>query len=165
MGLYLAAMAAILAAWFLFSTTAVYRHHVSAPFSAFVAALTRGAMRATGFSISGSSNIIVSRGFAVQVRDVCNGLDVIALFCAAVLAFPARWRHRLRGVALGVVALLALNVLRVAVLVVVGRSDPVAFEKTHYVYAQVVVVIFTAILWLAWLLTDERAEASRPARG
>ncbi len=161
--LYLVAVVAILGAWYAFSTTGVYRRAVSQPFSTLVAALTRAGMRGVGLAASGSGRIISSGGFAVEVRDVCNGLDVIALFSAAVLAFPTRWRRRLRGFAVGALALLALNVVRVAVLVVVGRHDPGAFEKTHYVYAQVVVVLATAILWLAWLMSDERPPTPRAA--
>ena len=38
------------------------------------------------------------RGFAVEMRDGCNALNVTILLCSAVFAFPATWKMKLLGI-------------------------------------------------------------------
>src|SRR5262245_47539758 len=79
-----------------------------------------------GAGLSESTITYGSRSF--QIVPECTGVEVIGLFVAAVLAFPARWKARARGLALGVPALAALNGVRVLTLVYAGARSPKALD-------------------------------------
>ena len=72
------------------------------------------------------------------------------LFTSFVLAYPASWRARLIGLALGVPLFFAVNVLRLATLARVVEVYPGAFFYLHeYVWQGIltVVVLVGAIGW------------------
>ena len=94
--------------------------------------------------------MIVGRNFSILVQNVCNGLEVTAIFLATVLAFPTHWRNKLIGVALGFPAIFLINVARIAVLYILGFQIPNIFETVHRYYAQALVIILTLSVWLLW---------------
>src|SRR5689334_398141 len=62
-----------------------------------------------------------SGGFAVSIEAGCNGIEAAIVLVAAMLAFPAPWRHRALGIAAGLLAVQALNVVRVVSLFYLGQ--------------------------------------------
>ena len=44
-------------------------------------------------------------GFGVEMRDGCNGINVTILLWAAILAFPAPWKLKAYGLAVGTLAI------------------------------------------------------------
>src|SRR5579883_179111 len=52
-------------------------------------------------------------GFRVQVENGCNAINVTILLWAAILVYPAPWREKLQGLALGTLVLHAINILRI----------------------------------------------------
>ena len=63
----------------------------------------------------------VGNGFAVSIEAGCNGVEATLVLCAAILAFPAPWRHKALGIAIGVVAVQLLNIVRVISLFYIGQ--------------------------------------------
>src|SRR5579862_5147070 len=53
-----------------------------------------------------------AKGFAIEMRDGCNAVNVTILLWAAVLAFPAPWKMKAWGLLAGSVAIHAINILR-----------------------------------------------------
>ena len=72
------------------------------------------------------------------------------IFLAAVLAFPAPWRARLVGLAVGAVAIQAVNLVRVVALYLTGAYFPAWFDASHTVVWQTVVILFSVLLWILW---------------
>ncbi len=72
--------------------------------------------------------VLATDHFAVQVSDICSGLEGIGLmltFCVAWLAFfrkEYRFPHALLLIPVGIVLMFALNVIRIAALVMIGHS-------------------------------------------
>ncbi|MBV8854083.1 MAG: exosortase E/protease, VPEID-CTERM system, partial [Sinobacteraceae bacterium] len=72
--------------------------------------------------------VLATDRFAVQVSDICSGLEGIGLmltFCVAWLAFfrkEYRFPHALLLIPVGVVLMFVLNVIRIAALVMIGHS-------------------------------------------
>src|SRR5262245_40692938 len=79
-----------------------------AQISASLVTLFDSGVTATGKMIASTSN-----GFAVSIEAGCNGVEATIVLIAAMLAFPAPWKHRLIGLAAGIVAVQGLNVVRV----------------------------------------------------
>jgi len=93
---------------------------------------------------------IVYRSAAFRVIDECTGIEVIGLFMAAVLAFPSAWRHRLLGLALGIPALLLVNLVRMVTLIMVGASSAKALDIGHVYVWPVIVLTMAMVIWLHW---------------
>lgn len=149
----------VAAFWLLHQSTVV--RHVVAPYTTFVAAVSRAALGLLGVDAESHGAVITSPGFSVTIRSVCNGLEVTAIFIAAVLAFPVGWRGRLVGLAIGYAAIFLVNIVRIVVLFLLGLHMPNVFESAHYYYAQGFVVLVTAVIWVVWVHAyTRRAPAS-----
>jgi exosortase H (IPTLxxWG-CTERM-specific) len=103
-----------------------------------------------GQDVRRAGNTLDYRGSVFKVIDECTGIEVIALFAAAVLAFPSRWRHRLTGLALGISALALLNLIRMVTLVWLGSTSPDALEYGHVYVWPTIILTVTLGIWLHW---------------
>jgi exosortase/archaeosortase family protein len=130
-------------------------------------ALVSGAvLQVMGYDTAVSGASIQSDRFAVQVKEGCDAAEPMAIFLAAVLAFPAGWRERAIGALLGIVALFTLNVARVVSLFITGVHFPDAFETMHLQVWQgvfIVASIVAGLLWFRWVQGRESARAAAVA--
>lgn len=72
------------------------------------------------------------------------------IFLAAVIAFPATWRARLAGLALGIAGIQAMNLIRVVALFLTGSYLPRLFDTSHTVVWQTLVILFGVLAWIYW---------------
>lgn len=124
--------------------------HVIEPFTGGVAKVSGATLDLLGQDVRMQGTIIRGQRFAVNIRNGCNGVEAMLIFLAAVLAFPAPWRARLAGLALGVVAIQAVNLVRVVALYLTGAYFPSWFDASHTVIWQTVVILFSVLLWILW---------------
>ena len=101
-----------------------------------------------------------TNGFAVSIEAGCNGVEATLVLCAAILAFPAPWRHKLAGLAIGVVAVQLLNIVRVISLFYIGQWDFAVFEWAHQYVWQALIMLDVLIVWLVWVRTLPRVPAT-----
>ena len=120
------------------------------PFTAVVARVSGALLNVIGQDVTLRGTVIENSRFAVNIRNGCNGVETVVIFVSAVLAFPAPWRARLAGLALGVVAIQAVNLVRVAALFLTGVYLPHFFKSAHTVVWQSVVILFGVMLWIFW---------------
>ena len=90
-------------------------------------------------------------GFAVSIEAGCNGVEAALILTCAMIAFPASWKHRAIGIAIGLVAVQALNVLRVVTLFYLGQWSDRAFEWAHLYLWQALVMLDVLVVWLVWI--------------
>jgi len=135
-----------------------YLHGVAAVSALLIRLFDAGA-RANGDLIDGR--------FSMRVVLDCAALDAHALLAAAVLAFPARWRHRIAGVAAGTLVVAAVNVARIVVLYVAGVRWPSAFPVLHEEVLQIAIILTTLLVFGGWIAMVRRADltAHAPAVG
>jgi exosortase H (IPTLxxWG-CTERM-specific) len=70
---------------------------------------------------------------------------------AAILAYPAPWKHRLAGLAGGVLAVQLLNIVRIVSLFYIGQWSLPVFEWAHLYAWQALIMLDALIVWLLWL--------------
>jgi exosortase H (IPTLxxWG-CTERM-specific) len=101
-------------------------------------------------------------GFAISIERGCNGVEAVIILVAAMLAFPAPWKHRLIGIGLGFVAIQLLNLVRIISLFYLGQWNAVWFEWFHLYLWQALIVLDALVAFLVWLryLPRERAAAA-----
>lgn len=100
--------------------------------------------------------------FAVKIIDECTGIYEMLIFAAAVLAFPTTWRKKAIGVVLGCPLIYLFNVLRIAVLIVVGRFWPGAFDFMHLYFWQATMIVMITSVWLLWIVKVVRDDEEEP---
>ena len=116
---------------------------------AIAAASAQAARAAGGHSVAQGQDISVN-DVVMTVNHECTGIFVVMLFTSFVLAYPAAWRARLAGLAIGIPAFFAVNVFRLATLARIVEVYPGAFFYLHeYVWQGIltVVVLVGAIAW------------------
>jgi exosortase H (IPTLxxWG-CTERM-specific) len=101
-------------------------------------------------------------GFAVSIEAGCNGIEAALILIAAMLAFPASWRHRLIGIAAGLTAVQLLNVVRVVSLFYLGQWNARAFEWAHLYLWQALIMLDVLIVWLIWIRTLPEGNTAQP---
>jgi exosortase H (IPTLxxWG-CTERM-specific) len=90
-----------------------------------------------------------SSGFAMEVIDGCNGDDVVVLLWAAILAYPASWKQKGKGLLAGTAAIYVINFLRIISLFYLGQYNRQWFEFAHlYVWESVFVLLTLTIFWM-----------------
>jgi len=108
------------------------------------------------FSVGGA-NVILNgatlsiNGFGLEIIDECTAVFSSIVYCSAVLAYPTTLRNKGLGIAFGVPALYAINILRLSILALVGISHPDMFEFVHVYLWQASFIIFVVVLFLLWL--------------
>jgi exosortase H (IPTLxxWG-CTERM-specific) len=93
----------------------------------------------------------ITNGFAVAIAPGCDGIEAVIILVAAVLAFPAPWKHKLAGLAIGFIAIQGLNLVRIISLFYMGQWSTVAFEWFHLYLWQALIVLDALAVWLIWL--------------
>jgi exosortase H (IPTLxxWG-CTERM-specific) len=90
-----------------------------------------------------------SNGFAMEVLDGCNGDDVAVLLWAAILAYPASWFEKGKGLLAGTATIYVINFLRIISLFYLGQYNHQWFEFAHlYVWESVFVLLTLTIFWI-----------------
>jgi exosortase H (IPTLxxWG-CTERM-specific) len=128
--------------------------------SALVVPWTEGLARVSaGLITLGDSNVVsfgkmlqsTRNGFTVSIESGCNGVEAALVLIAAMLAFPAPWRHKAIGIAAGLFAVQALNVVRVISLFYLGQWSLRAFEWAHLYLWQALIMLDVLVVWLVWI--------------
>ena len=94
-----------------------------------------------------------TRAFSFIVVAECGAIEVMAIFLAAVLAFPALWWKRLVGIAGGLPLMYLVNIFRLSVLGVIGALDKSGkwFNFAHEYVWQAIYIVFVVAVWMAWV--------------
>jgi exosortase H (IPTLxxWG-CTERM-specific) len=104
-----------------------------------------------------------TNGFALSIERGCNGIEAVIILVSAMLAFPAPWKHRLIGIALGFVAIQALNFVRIISLFYLGQWNRTWFEWFHLYLWQALIILDALVAFLVWLRYLPREPAARAA--
>lgn len=144
---------AILVAFFTAELTPPVQRVVTQPWTELVARASTSLMRAFDPAVLVDGATISNRdsGFGVTIQAGCNGIEAMIVLLAAIVAFPASWKHRLLGLAIGIVAIQALNLVRIVSLFYLGQWSPAAFEWAHLYVWQVLIMLDALVVFLLWL--------------
>lgn len=147
---FLLAAGAIVAAYFVASTTSLFEERLLPGHLEANARAAASLLRFCRVDAAASGAQIGLEGFRLDVVRGCDALDPAAFLAAAILAFPAPLRRKLAGVAAGTFAIVALNVVRIAALSFAGSRWPAAVEALHVEVFQVGFILAVFLLWIGW---------------
>jgi exosortase H (IPTLxxWG-CTERM-specific) len=106
---------------------------------------------AIGIDNTRHGTVVQFRTGGMEVISECSGVYVAILFAAGVLAFPANWRARLKGLGLGLLAIFAINVLRLVTLGAIIAHKRAWLPLFHEYLWQVLFILVVAGLYLMWI--------------
>jgi exosortase/archaeosortase family protein len=87
----------------------------------------------------------------VRIIPECTPLFVVILYVSFIASYPADWKHRGRGLLLGIPVLIAANLLRLALLISLGVKYPGLFEAGHVYLGQFVMVFLVILVSMVWI--------------
>ena len=128
------------------------QEHVVVPFTTQLARLCSWLISTFDSTAIASGKVLMdpATGFAVSIEAGCNGVEACIVLFAAIVAFPARWRDRLIGLAAGFVAVQALNVVRIISLFYLGQWNFAWFEFAHHYLWQGLIMLDVLVVFLVW---------------
>jgi archaeosortase B (VPXXXP-CTERM-specific) len=106
---------------------------------------------AAGADVMVNGALVSINGFGLEIIDECTAVFSSIVYCACILAYPTTLRKKGIGVALGIPALYAINILRLVILAQVGQTRPALFEFVHVYLWQASFIIFIVVIFLLWL--------------
>ncbi len=147
---FLALFVLILGCGFTLLSVNAVNDHLVEPLTAGIARLGGLSLRLIDPSVDMEGTVIRNPHFAVNIENGCNGVETVMIFLAAVIAFPASWKARAIGLALGILAIQAVNLVRVVALFLTGVHFPTFFDDSHTVVWQTVVILCGVLVWIFW---------------
>lgn len=128
-----------------------------APLNLLTAQLTAAMLDLVGLPVVREAVVLThAGGFACEIYQACTAFTPVALLAAAILPYPASWRARLLGVAVGAAFLIALNQLRLVSVVWLGVYAPQFFDFVHFWLWHALLIAATAGYWLGWVKAAHR---------
>ncbi|MHB9100075.1 MAG: exosortase H [Sulfuricella sp.] len=157
----------ILVTLFAAELTQPVQNAVVLPWTAALARISAGLITLFDSHVAAFGKILqnTTNGFAVSIEAGCNGIEAAIVLIAAMLAFPAPWKHRVIGIIAGLSAVQVLNIVRVISLFYLGQWNMRAFEWAHLYLWQALIMLDVLIVWLVWIrmLPLPSPSASPPA--
>ena len=102
-------------------------------------------------------------GSGVEMKDGCNGVNVTILLWAAVLAFPASWMQKAKGLLAGSLAIQGINVVRFISLYYLLQYSRPLFDFAHeYLWESLIMLDALVVFWL-WVQRVFRSVAAHSA--
>ena len=143
----------MLAALFGLELTPIAQKYFVVPWTDALAAISARLVTIFDPAVTASGNVLQSaaNGFAVSIEAGCNGVEATLVLAAAMLAFPAPWRRKLAGLAIGILAVQGLNVIRVISLFYLGQWNYRVFEWAHLYVWQALIMLDVLVVWLVWV--------------
>ena len=87
---------------------------------------------------------------SLRITRGCEGIEILLMLAAGMLAFPASWRHRMIGLAWGVMLSELLSVSRIVALHYTLRHHPQAWESLHGLILPLAPIALVGIFYLRW---------------
>ena len=144
--------------------TAPAQEYFVVPWTNFLATVSAGLVKWFDPNVLVTGKILESttNGFAVSIEAGCNGVEATIVLIAAMLAFPAPWKNKIIGLAIGILAVQGLNVVRIISLFYLGQWNYEVFEWAHLYVWQALIMLDVLIVWLLWVRTLPKADRGGP---
>lgn len=98
--------------------------------------------------------LLAARGFSFYISKDCTGWKGMLFLAALILATKASWKKRAVGLAAGLPAVFAFNLLRIIFMIWLGMSSPELFGVFHDFLWQLSMIGAVILLWLMWTKLD-----------
>ncbi len=102
-------------------------------------------------SVYVENNMIITKKINMVLSFGCEGSEALVIFLAGVLAFPAHFKYKIKGILIGGSILYTLNLLRVMMLYLVVMVDVSMFDAFHNEILPIFFIMISLVFWYYWL--------------
>ena len=89
-----------------------------------------------------------TRGLGIEMKNGCNGINVTILLWSAMLAFPATWMQKAKGLLIGTAAIQSINLIRFISLYYLFQYSQPLFDFAHkYLWESLIMLDALVIFW------------------
>jgi exosortase H (IPTLxxWG-CTERM-specific) len=88
--------------------------------------------------------------FGIRMANGCNGINVTVILWAAVIAFPASWKQKAKGLLAGTLAIHCVNLVRFISLYYLGQYNERWFEFAHMYLWESLMMLDTMVVFWTW---------------
>jgi len=143
------------------------QENVILPFTAGIAWVSVNLIELFDSGVVSAGKVIrdLETGFAVSIEPGCNGVEALIILFAAIFAFPAPFKHKLIGFAIGFAAIQGLNLVRIISLFYLGQWNMTWFNWFHLYLWQALIILDALVVWLIWLRTLPPPDRGGPPAG
>lgn len=129
------------------------REYFILPFTGLIASVSAWVTQLFDSSVQSSGIILqnINNGTAVSIQPGCNGVEAMICLTAAIVAFPASWKHKLYGLLFGFLAIQALNIVRIISLFYLLQWNKDWFEWAHLYLWQALIILDALIVFIVWV--------------
>ncbi|MEE2657335.1 MAG: hypothetical protein VX733_02445 [Candidatus Latescibacterota bacterium] len=89
--------------------------------------------------------------FVFHVEYECSGISAFFIYLAALIAYPAKSGHKVRGALIGMLAFFAYGALRLAILGAIAITIPDLLRFFHLYFMVILNLGFVMMLWADWI--------------
>ena len=134
-----------------------------ADFTVFLAKISAGLIQAGGGECLRNGAVLANPdySFAMEIREGCNGINVVVLLWAAILAYPAPWTLRIAGLPLAMAGVQAANLARVISLYYIGQYSASLFDFAHHYLWETLIILDGIIVFGLWSRLARRGKAAQ----
>jgi exosortase family protein XrtF len=123
--------------------------------TASVAALFLNLFSGSSFSLSPfeeqNTYLFKDNVAVVLIEHGCNGLILMVLFAAFIIAFPGPWKKKLWYIPLGILAIYIINAIRVIGLAVNHIYAKSSFDFNHKYTFTILIYGAIFLFWMVWV--------------
>lgn len=87
----------------------------------------------------------------LSIYEGCNGINVMIVFFAFVIAFSGKARHTVVFIPIGLLIIHLFNLFRVALLYLLAESNSRHFYYYHKYFFTATLYLIVFALWIAWV--------------
>lgn len=131
--------------------TDFFKGNVIEPWNHLNAWIGAGLLSIFGQGTTSLGTVISGPGASINIKEGCDAIEPTMLFVFGVLAFPALWKLKWKGILYGMLFLLSVNFIRIITLYFAAKYWPEGFEFMHIEFWQVLYVLLAIGAWGYWL--------------
>lgn len=113
-------------------------------------------------------NVLVADGqsmsnnvFSMQIAKGCDAVLPMVMVAAAIGSYPlANWNSKWKGILLGALMVVLINIIRIISLFLIGIHAKDWFEFFHIEFWQIVFILFVIVYYIWWI----KRNAAQPAK-
>lgn len=123
------------------------------PWTSLLADVSGWLMTAFDPNVATSGKVVRNtvNGFAVSIEPGCNGVEAMIVLLAAIMAFPAPFLYKLKGLLWGFIAIQGINLVRIISLFYLGQWSQELFDWAHLYIWQALIMLDALIVFLIWI--------------
>jgi exosortase/archaeosortase family protein len=149
---------ASIAVFFAIVTNRYFVHWITDPSSTMNAAVSGWILRMFGVEVTTQGIFMYGVHGTLAIATGCNGVEALVIYFSAILAFPAKWKDKMTGAAIGFTGIFLINLLRILCLFIVSQYYPGENETAHIYVGQTLVIVMTLGLFLLWAEKSSRVQ-------